>query len=189
MGANRRIKRVGEFCWQHSDLGVECLRCGLVRVYCDWEAAERFQERGWSPAVDEAVKRFRCSCGSRDVRFAPVPIYKRPKPVPIRPAPLRPIYAENRRSLARRSRAEPHDRAAVDAALDEMRQALTRRGAAFQTEGLKAAIEALRPLIYQTSFLDEFWTAGADPAPSMWHGAGLDMALKHVLRQLGRPAE
>ncbi|SFR97218.1 hypothetical protein SAMN05192580_2138 [Sphingomonas jatrophae] len=124
MGANSRPKAIGHFAWRDADVGVECLRWGLISVYCDFEVFAGFRERGWSVAADDAIKRFRCSCGSHDVRFHPIAIGMRPKPIPSGPEPLRPIYREDARSLRRRGSTASPEQRAVDTALATLEHAI-----------------------------------------------------------------
>jgi len=106
-------RAIGEFAWFRADIAVECGACRRVQVYCDFEALDRLRERGWSIGLADATKRFRCRCGSRNVRLRPIGIFMRPRPIPTRPAALLPIYAEEARSLFRRAPIEFPDKAAV----------------------------------------------------------------------------
>ena len=185
----KRVRAIGQFCWLDADVGVECLRCGRVAIFCDWEAEKHFRERGWSVDVNDAVKRFRCRCGSRDVRLQPVLISMRPQPIPVRPAALRPIYAEDARSLSRRGRSLPTDAAAIEAALDVVRAVVDSRAPSLGDGALTAALATLRPYCYTTKFVDGFMEALAPAGDSPWGGQAVRMALTGILRQLGRPPE
>lgn len=189
MGA-RRPRAIGEFSWYDADLGVECRTCGRVAVYCDWEAQACFRERGWSTAIDDALPRFRCRCGSREVRFHAVPIGVRPKPIPQRPAALRPIYADDARALRRRGPTVPPDAQAVEAALDVLRDALRRRdGNDVRGPALDEALAVLRPHCYRKEDVDGFADAVAPTRDQLFGGQSARQAFTGILRQLGRTPE
>ncbi|WP_131819182.1 hypothetical protein [Sphingomonas jatrophae] len=171
-------------------MGVECLRCGVVTVYCDFAAARCFSERGWSVAAGDAIKRFLCPCGSRDLRFRPVAMAMRPKPIPARPAPLRPIYREDERSLRRRGPADFPDKAAIDTALSVLERAIY---ACRYTEErvpdphVTAALEVLRPYCFDTSDVDGFRHQLA--LAGKLCGGHAETALTGIRRQLGVKAD
>lgn len=186
VGANRRIKALGQFAWADADLGVACRSCGRVRVFCDFEAERSFRERGWSTHVDDAAKRLRCPCGSGEVALIPVPISKRPKPLPVRPAPLRPIYVEDGRQLRRRGPPAVPDRHVHDRALDLLGRAV----ASFPEHdpaGLKEAAAALRPHVYHADYLDALLAALAAGPQPLVKRQSVDLAWGHIQRQLGHP--
>ena len=185
----QRVRAVGQFAWVNADLGVECGRCGLVTVYCDFEALDRFKERGWPLAVEEAGKRFRCRCGSADIRLVAIPIFKRPKPVPLRPQALRPIYREERRSLLYRGATALPDPQAIDAALGALRSAIAIRSAGGLPPSVASPLAALRPHVYRVEEIEAFAEAiGRAPDPLLKTGAARH-AFNGILRQLGRPTE
>lgn len=167
-------------------MGVECLRCGRVRVFCDWEAERSFRERRWSTDLDSAARRLRCPCGSGEVRLVPVPIWKRPKPLPVRPAALRPIYSDDARALARRGRVSPPDAAAIDEAVETLRSAVERFPARSDRESLISAAQILRPHIYHADFLDALVAGLTNPEVSLTYQQQVIHPFTIVLRQLGR---
>lgn len=184
--SRRALRRLEQFAWNDADVGVECLACGRAAVYCAWEAEKSFHERGWSTDVDEAVRRFRCTCGSRDLRLHPVPIQQRPKPIPRRPAALRPIYAEPWRSLARRPPTPFPDAVAIDAALATLQLAIdTRRyrGEIPPDEAVDAALALLRPHCYRIEDVARFVAELGRFGVIGWQP---DVLLTGIRRQLGR---
>lgn len=188
--ANRRPRAIGEFSWFDADIGVECLACGRVAVYCDWDALDCFRERGWSLAAHDAIRRFRCRCGARDLRFRPVSIARRPKPVPILPKPLRPIYAEDMRVLCRSAVVEPPDPIAIETALDVLRQALSRcRHEDVRGELVDQALATLRPHCYRSEDLERFPQAIAPGQNAIFSVGEGRQYMIGILRQLGRPPE
>jgi hypothetical protein len=182
----RPPRGIGEFAWQHADIGVECGTCGLIQVYCDFEALARFRERGWSGATDDAVQKFRCRCGSKNVRFRPISIAMRPKPLPVRPAPLRPIYVEDGRTLFRRPSRKFPDEAAIDAAVAVLRRDVDPYKAENLPEDeVRAALAVLRPYCYRQEPLDEF-IATARRKDGVFGGQSAQNVFIMILRELGR---
>ena len=78
------------------DVGVECLSCGRIAVFCPIAMAMHFiqiQRKTTWPISDPP---FRCRCGSPNIRIVAVAESRRPKPLPEQRRPLLPLYVTRR---------------------------------------------------------------------------------------------
>jgi hypothetical protein len=74
------------------DVAVRCHTCGRTAVFDAAEVFHHFLAQGWNTSVPVNPSRFRCTCGSRELRTMPVAIGKRPDPLPPRRRVLTPLY-------------------------------------------------------------------------------------------------
>jgi hypothetical protein len=77
------------------DVGVRCHACGRTAVFDAREVFDHFLAKGWNTSVPVNPGRFRCTCGSRELRTMPIAIGKRPAPLPPRRRVLTPIYVRS----------------------------------------------------------------------------------------------